>query len=93
MGPNPDFWRDRRVLVTGHTGFKGAWLSLWLSQMHARVFGFALAPPTSPSLFDRADVAGVLADTRGDIRDFNAFSAALQKRKPEVVLHLAAQAV
>ena len=93
VGTNPDFWRGRRVLVTGHTGFKGSWLSLWLSVMQARVFGFALAPPTSPSLFERGDVAGILDDTRGDIRNFEAVLGVLQKTKPEVVLHLAAQSV
>jgi CDP-glucose 4,6-dehydratase len=93
VGTNPDFWRGRRVLLTGHTGFKGSWLSLWLSTMNARVFGFALAPPTSPSLFERGDVAGVLDDTRGDIRNFEAVFDVLQKTKPEVVLHLAAQSV
>lgn len=93
VGTNPDFWRGRRVLLTGHTGFKGAWLSLWLSVMKARVFGFALAPPTIPSLFERGDVAGVLDDTRGDIRNFEAVFDVLQKHRPEVVLHLAAQSV
>lgn len=93
MGPNPDFWRGRRVLVTGHTGFKGAWLSLWLSAMQVRVFGFALAPPTTPSLFERASVAGLLDHTRADVRDFASLLAALQKAKPEIVLHLAAQSV
>ena len=90
---NPDFWRDRRVLVTGHTGFKGSWLSLWLSTMRARVFGFALAPPTSPSLFERAEVAAVVDDTRGDVRDIEAFSHLLARSRPDVVFHLAAQSV
>ena len=90
---NPDFWRSRRVLVTGHTGFKGSWLSLWLSAMKARVSGFALDPPTSPSLFVRAQVADVVDDARGDIRDIEAFSHALAKSKPDVVFHLAAQSV
>lgn len=90
---NSDFWRDRRVLVTGHTGFKGSWLSLWLSAMGARVFGFALAPPTTPSLFQRAEVGAVVDDTRGDVRDIEAFSALLARSKPDVVFHLAAQSV
>nr|WP_249784613.1 CDP-glucose 4,6-dehydratase [Bradyrhizobium sp. IC3195] len=90
---NPDFWRDRRVLVTGHTGFKGSWLSLWLSTMSARVFGFALAPPTSPSLFERAEVGAVVDDTRGDVRDIEALSHLLARSRPDVVFHLAAQSV
>lgn len=88
-----DFWRGRRVLLTGHTGFKGAWLALWLAQMGARVTGFALAPPSAPSLHALA-CGGVLADDIiGDLRDAAAVDAAYARARPEVVLHLAAQAL
>jgi CDP-glucose 4,6-dehydratase len=88
------FWAGRRVLLTGHTGFKGGWLSLWLSGMGARVFGLALDPPTQPSLFETAGVAaGMAADLRVDLRDAPALSAALDAAAPEVVIHLAAQSL
>ena len=85
-------WRGRRVLVTGHTGFKGAWLSLLLSRLEAEVAGFALQPPTDPSLFAEARVQDFLADHRvGDVRDPDALSRSLHEAEPEVVFHLAAQ--
>jgi CDP-glucose 4,6-dehydratase len=86
-------WRGKRVLVTGHTGFKGGWLSLWLAQLGARVAGYALDPPTEPSFFASAGVAQVLRDTRGDIRDVAATRAAIESFDPEVVFHLAAQPI
>jgi CDP-glucose 4,6-dehydratase len=84
-------WRGRRVFLTGHTGFKGAWLALWLHQLGAEVTGFALPPPTDPSLFDRAGVASSLTHVEGDIRDLDAVTAAIRRARPEVVFHLAAQ--
>ena len=83
------------VLVTGHTGFKGAWLCQWLQRLGARVFGLALdPPPDQPSLFDLARVAELLAeDVRGDIRDYALLSAVLSRVQPQVVFHLAAQAL
>jgi CDP-glucose 4,6-dehydratase len=66
---NPAFWQGKRVLLTGHTGFKGSWLSLWLQSMGAQVAGFALAPPTNPSLFEVAKVAQGMRIINGDIRD------------------------
>lgn len=84
--------RGASVLVTGHTGFKGSWLSLWLARLGARVHGVALEPPTDPSLFSIADVASVLAsDARADIRDPNTFDDVLQVAEPSIVFHLAAQ--
>lgn len=83
---------DRSVLVTGHTGFKGSWLSMWLAALGARVHGYALAPPTEPNLFTVADVEGVLAsDTRADLADRGALKAALDRSRAQVVFHLAAQ--
>jgi CDP-glucose 4,6-dehydratase len=81
------------VFLTGHTGFKGAWLSLWLQTMKARVYGFALAPATTPSLFELAHVATGMEHGIGDIRDFESISGALLNAKPEIVVHMAAQAL
>jgi CDP-glucose 4,6-dehydratase len=85
------FWQGKRVFVTGHTGFKGGWLSLLLSELGAEVQGYALAPPTNPSLFDAASVGELVASTIGDIRDFDALQAAMRAARPEIVIHLAAQ--
>jgi len=90
---HPDFWKGRRVLVTGHTGFKGSWLSLWLHHLGAQVTGFALDPETDPSLFERADVGGLIASVIGDVRDPKALREVMAESQPEVVLHLAAQAL
>jgi CDP-glucose 4,6-dehydratase len=93
MNVNRSFWQGRRVFLTGHTGFKGSWLSLWLNTLGAEVTGYALDPPTQPSLFEQARVAGKLRDIRGDIRDFAQLKSAMAECRPEVVLHLAAQSV
>lgn len=93
MSLNREFWKNRRVFLTGHTGFKGSWLSLWLSTMGAEVVGYALEPPTTPSLYLQADVDTDLHSIIGDIRDFPKLSAAIAEFKPDVVLHLAAQSV
>lgn len=87
-------WNGRRVLITGHTGFKGAWLTLWLREKGAEVYGYALDPPTEPSLFNDARIGAALAgDTRADIRDLAAFEQTLRRVQPEVVFHLAAQSL
>ena len=89
----PEFWRDRRVLVTGHTGFKGSWLCLWLDHVGARVTGFALAPPTDPSLFDLARVAERVDHRTGDVRDLDAVTRTMRDAAPEIVIHMAAQSL
>lgn len=92
--PFAQAFTGRSVLVTGHTGFKGSWLCLWLDRLGARVSGYALEPPTEPSNFVEARVAEVLAaDVRADLRDRAALAAALEAARPEVILHLAAQSV
>jgi CDP-glucose 4,6-dehydratase len=85
------FWRGRRVLLTGHTGFKGAWMSLWLHSLGADVTGFALAPATHPNLW--SVVANGIRSIIGDVRDGAAFGAAVVSTDPEIVIHMAAQAL
>ena len=88
---DPDFWMRRRVLVTGHTGFKGAWLSLWLQSLGAEVTGVAAGTPTRPSLYELAAVGSHMRELVADMRDAAAVRDALSQARPEVVLHLAAQ--
>lgn len=88
-----EFWSDKVVLVTGHTGFKGAWLSLWLRKLGARVIGYSLPPPTTPSLFMLARVADDMESVQGDIRDLDHLGAVITEHRPDIVIHLAAQAL
>ena len=90
---NRSFWKGRRVFLTGHTGFKGSWLSLWLDALGANVTGYALDPPTQPSLFEQAEVAGAVRSICGDIRDFPRLKTAIAECRPDVVIHMAAQSV
>lgn len=87
------FWRDRRVFVTGHTGFKGAWLCLWLSRLGAKVSGYALAPECHETLFSAANLECRINSTIGDVRDQDRLNRAIEKAQPEIVFHLAAQAL
>jgi CDP-glucose 4,6-dehydratase len=88
---NRTFWKDKNVLVTGHTGFKGSWLSLWLQSLGANIVGYALRPPTQPSLFEIANVADGMTSIVGDVRDLGHFKSVMAKHRPEVIFHLAAQ--
>ena len=88
---DPKFWQGKRVFLTGHTGFKGSWMSLWLQSLGAELYGYALNPPTGPALFKEADVAQGMSSVIGDIRDYGSLSAALSRSKAEIVIHMAAQ--
>ncbi len=88
---NPSFWRGKKVFLTGHTGFKGSWLSLWLQQLGAQVTGYALPPPTNPSLFEVAHVAQGMTSIICDIRDGTLLTNAMGQAAPDIVIHMAAQ--
>ncbi len=87
----PAFWAGKRVLITGHTGFKGGWLSLWLQQWGAEIVGYALEPPTQPSLFELAQVEQGIESVIGDVRDLAHLQTVFARSCPEIVFHLAAQ--
>lgn len=93
LAVNPAFWSGKKVFVTGHTGFKGSWLCLWLQQMGAEVSGYALQPPTTPSLFEVAYIEHGMKSIIGDIRDGDALASAMRDASPDVVIHMAAQSL
>jgi len=88
---DPVFWKGKKVFLTGHTGFKGGWLSLWLDSMGAKVTGYAHDPETKPNFFDLVKLGDRLSDVRGDLNDFEKLSGALQKSDSEILIHMAAQ--
>jgi CDP-glucose 4,6-dehydratase len=88
-----NFWTDKRVFLTGHTGFKGSWMSLWLQSLGAKVTGYALKPPTSPNLFETANVEKGMHSIIGDIRDLEHLKKAMKEVNPDILIHLAAQAL
>ena len=87
----PAFWENKKVFLTGHTGFKGGWLSIWLSQMGANVKGYALEPHTTPSLFDVANINSLVESDIGDIRDINKLQQSIKLFNPDILIHMAAQ--
>jgi len=91
MVSNSGFWHGKSVFLTGHTGFKGGWLALWLHSLGAKVFGYSLPPSTDPSLFESIRLGSLVTSTLGDLRDFTRLKEAMTKAAPEVVFHLAAQ--
>lgn len=93
LGVTPAFWKGRRVLLTGHTGFKGGWLSLWLHSMGAKVYGFALPPTGEASFFQVSRIAEGMDHTLGDLRDVAQLAAAVHAAQPEVIFHLGAQSL
>lgn len=86
-----NFWKNKRVFLTGHTGFKGSWLVAWLSQLGANVYGYSLKPISEPCLFNVIEIPKLMAGEFGDIRNFEQLSSAIKKHKPEIIFHLAAQ--
>jgi CDP-glucose 4,6-dehydratase len=88
---NKDFWNNKKVFLTGHTGFKGSWLALWLQELGAVVKGYALEPPTNPSLFNVAKVANGMISEIGDIRNLDQLKKSLAEFNPDILIHMAAQ--
>jgi len=91
MEINSSFWKGKKVLITGHTGFKGAWLTMWLSQLGAKITGFSLEKYPNDVLFNKTGISKEISDQRGDISDFSRLQEVFRKSSPEIVFHLAAQ--
>ena len=90
---NKEFWIGKKVLLTGHTGFKGGWLTIWLQKLGAEVIGYSLEPPTKPSLYEAANISKDMRSVHGDVRDLSHFSKVLQECLPDIVIHMAAQSL
>ena len=90
---NATFWKDKRVLITGDTGFKGSWLSLWLQSKGSHITGYSLLPPTNPSLFEIANISEGILSVTGDVRDLTHLKTVFTKYQPEIVIHMAAQSL
>lgn len=88
---NPAFWKNRRVFITGHTGFKGSWMCLWLHSLGAKITGYALNPPTEPSLYNLCKIDGLVKSNIADVRDGESLTSAMRSAEPEIVIHMAAQ--
>lgn len=93
INPDPQFWANRNVLITGHTGFKGSWLSVWLDALGANVTGYSLEPPTKPAMFELLSLHERGNSIIGDVRDLDGLSAAVRAAAPSVIFHLAAQSL
>src|SRR5687767_11851579 len=87
------FYGGKKVLITGHTGFKGSWLTLWLADLGATIYGYALQPPTDPSLFELLNLSKLIDHQMADIRDSETLKKTLARIKPDIVFHLAAQSL
>ena len=90
---NKELWKDKKVLLTGHTGFKGSWLSIWLKKLGVELIGYSLPPPTNPSLFEIAKVKEGMTSIEGDTRDLENLKKTIEKYKPEIIIHMAAQSL
>jgi len=90
---NTSFWKNKKVFITGHTGFKGSWLTFWLQNLGANITGYSLPPPTNPNLFEITQLDKIINTVTGDIRDFKQLHSAITECKPEIVIHMAAQAL
>ncbi len=88
---NSTFWKNKKVFITGHTGFKGSWLCLWLHSLGAEVTGYALEPPTNPNMFDLCKIDELVYSIKGDVRDYNLLSRSIAQAKPDIIIHMAAQ--
>lgn len=91
MVTNPEFWKGKKVFLTGHTGFKGSWLTIWLKEMGAEITGYSIDIPTNPSLFEEAGLKDKVHHIQGDVRDFELLLSSIKESEPDVLIHMAAQ--